>query len=90
MGKSKQWIGFFILLLFILVPTYTVAASTDPDTPKVVKVGYFSLDEYQEEDSSGAKNGYGYRFLQKLANRRISPMNMSGIRISPGTRCLPC
>ena len=52
------------LLLSVAIPMETFAESGDKEA---VKVGFFAMDGYHNEDETGARSGYGYEFLQLVA-----------------------
>ncbi|MCR5176396.1 MAG: transporter substrate-binding domain-containing protein [Anaerovibrio sp.] len=50
-------------------PATVYSAGTPATTPKVVRVGWYASNGFQEEDSEdGTKSGYSYEYLQKIAN----------------------
>ena len=73
--KGRPWwsrlIGL-VLAALLLSPAFlfgAAAESTDEEEgTKKLRVGYFKLSGYHDISSDGTKSGYGYDFLQKLAN----------------------
>lgn len=51
------------MLLVSLVPT---EVSAQENTGKVIRVGFYNMDGYHEQDEDGHRSGYGYEFLQKV------------------------
>lgn len=61
--KSCSIVLLLAILLTLFAPITTFAAQT----PEKVKVGYFIHDGYQNKAEDGSYSGYGYDYLQKIA-----------------------
>ena len=55
---------FLLALALLCCAALPVQSLADGDDANVVKVGFFAMEGYHEEDASGARAGYGYDFLQ--------------------------
>lgn len=56
--------AFFVVFVWLLFAALPVAAEKEMQT---VRVGYFLHEGYQEKSSDGVYSGYGYDYLQKIA-----------------------
>ena len=43
------------------------AMAADTQEPRVIRVGFFAYDGYHDTDANGARSGYGYELLQRMA-----------------------
>lgn len=58
-----QCSSVFLLLSIIFLSAFPTSASV----PEVVRVGFFQMDGYHMIDEYGERSGYGYEYLQNLA-----------------------
>lgn len=66
----KRSFGYFIFsfsVLFLLTSFFTIQAKPLEESKKV-RVGYYVLDGYHNFDKNGNRSGYGYDYLQEIAN----------------------
>lgn len=67
--KYKKLFAIFGLLVFVTTGTMQMSlASQDTQPQKVLKAGFFEFDGYHMMDAEGNKSGYGYEFLEKVAD----------------------
>lgn len=63
--------GFARLLCVLLILSGIVSAfipkNTNAEDTRKIRVGFYQLEGYQEMDEEGNPGGYGYEYLQKLA-----------------------
>lgn len=62
--------GVFMILsivLFLICPQVSYGDSKNYREKKVVKVGYYLYEGYQEVDKAGVYSGYGYDYLKEIS-----------------------
>ena len=70
MRKSNEKGKFIVFVLFIicLFTVFKCNVFAEETNDKIVKVGYYENENFQEGASEGAvKSGYAYEYLQKIA-----------------------
>ncbi len=68
--SMKKIFGYFILsfsLILVLIPLFRIQAKPLQESKKI-RVGYYVLDGYHNFDKNGNRSGYGYDYLQEIAN----------------------
>ncbi len=66
--RSLRGVAVLLCLLFLLMPYLTTPVYADESEPKVVRVGYYENEVFQEGASEGAvKTGYAYEYYRKLS-----------------------
>lgn len=55
------------IMLFLLCPQVSYGDSNNYREKKVVKVGYYLYEGYQEADKNGVYSGYGYDYLKEIS-----------------------
>ncbi|QHI72456.1 transporter substrate-binding domain-containing protein [Aminipila terrae] len=63
---SVAFLAFITMLVFIQ-PQVSYGDIKLPKEKKVVKVGYYLYDRYQEVDKNGVYSGYGYDYLKEIS-----------------------
>ncbi|MGO0987266.1 EAL domain-containing protein [Clostridioides difficile] len=62
--KRLIFIVFLInCIIFMCFPIQSLAKTEN----RVIKVGYFNFEGYQDYDKNGNRNGYGYEYLHEIA-----------------------
>lgn len=56
-----------LMTLFLVCPQISYGASRDTREKKVVRVGYYLYEGYQEVDKNGVYSGYGYDYLKEIS-----------------------
>ena len=56
-----------LILLSVSILVCLVFSSVCGAAERKVRVGYFSLPGYHEQDKDGRRSGYGYEYLQEMA-----------------------
>ncbi|MHC1721926.1 MAG: transporter substrate-binding domain-containing protein [Aminipila sp.] len=57
----------FFIMLFSMQPQLAFGESKNLQEKKVVKVGYYLYEGYQEVDEKGVYSGYGYDYLKEIS-----------------------
>ena len=66
--KARSMISLILTLTFILLMIPSVTANADSASGKLVRVGYYENEVFQEGASEGSvKKGYAYEYYQKLS-----------------------
>lgn len=55
------------IVLFFMQSQFAFAESRNTQEKKVVKVGYYLYEGYQEADKNGVYSGYGYDYLKEIS-----------------------
>lgn len=55
------------IMFFLICPQISYGDSTNHREKKVVKVGYYLYEGYQEVDKNGVYSGYGYDYLKEIS-----------------------
>ncbi|MGN0687472.1 MAG: diguanylate cyclase domain-containing protein [Oscillospiraceae bacterium] len=60
-----------MIIVFLLIAAFvlrlTAGIANADDSSKIVRVGYVTMENYQEGKEGERKKGYGYEYLQKIA-----------------------
>lgn len=56
-----------LMTLLLACPQISYGASSDTREKKVVRVGYYLYEGYQEVDKNGVFSGYGYDYLKEIS-----------------------
>ncbi|MEG0804019.1 MAG: transporter substrate-binding domain-containing protein, partial [Pygmaiobacter sp.] len=57
----------FLWIATLFFTLFTPLCSAATCAPRKVRVGYFTADQFQETDAAGLRSGYGYDYLQAIA-----------------------
>lgn len=58
---------FIIIMVFLIYPQISYGDSKNYQEKKVVKIGYYLYEGYQEVDKIGVYSGYGYDYLKEIS-----------------------